>query len=149
MLVIGASGQVVVFAERSDFKAMKQLEAQEQAPAVQIPERPTVQYNSQDQRDPFKGITKEDFKEKQGTVEVAAPDDKPLPVLTVQGVIWGAKFPQAIINNKVVKVGDVLQGAKILSIEKNGIMVLFDCRQVTLSAPAEGARAPKTPQEGG
>ncbi len=149
MLVIGAAGQVAVFAERSDYQLGKQLEAQEQTPGVQIPVRPAVQYKSQDQRDPFKGITKDDFREKQGSATIVTPEDKPLPALTVQGIIWGAKFPQAIINNKVVKVGDMLQGVKILSIDKNGITVLFDGRQVTLSAPAGGARTPKTPQEGG
>ena len=48
-----------------------------------------------------------------------------LPNLTVQGVIWGDNLPQAIINNKVVKVGDRLGSVDVIDISKEGVTVLF------------------------
>ncbi|MCX5705546.1 MAG: hypothetical protein NTZ92_05780 [Candidatus Omnitrophica bacterium] len=99
--------------------------------------RPKVDYSAQGLRDPFMG--KEG---KSGTGEVSSPvDKKPLPALTVQGVIWGGNFPQAIINNKVLKVGDTIEGVKIKSIAKEGIIVLFEGSESIISSPAAGSGA--------
>ena len=49
-----------------------------------------------------------------------------LSKLKIQGIIWGVKTPQAIINNTVLKVGDLVEGAKILNIEKKGITFDFN-----------------------
>ena len=39
----------------------------------------------------------------------------------VNGVVWNTTRPQAIINNQVVNIGDIVNGAKIVSIQKTGI----------------------------
>ena len=62
-----------------------------------------------------------------------------LPALVVNGLIWGGKFPQAIINHKVVKVGDEIEGAKVKQISRDGVVILFSSRTVTLPPPAMGA----------
>ena len=61
----------------------------------------------------------------------AITESKPAPILPeikfdpsqfqVNGVVWDTKRPQAIINNQVVNIGDVVNGAQIVSIQKTGI----------------------------
>jgi len=98
--------------------------------------RPNVEYTADGLRDPF-----EDYL----IIEEAAPAlqeglkqevSLPLPSLSIQGIIWGGRFPQAIINNKVVKVGDTIEGARITDINKNGVLVFFENREYNLSSPA-------------
>lgn len=61
---------------------------------------------------------------------------KSLPAYTIQGVIWGTELPQAIINNKVFKIGDMLDEAKVENIDKNGVIVSLNGTLFTLNAPA-------------
>ena len=56
--------------------------------------------------------------------------------LTVQGLVWGGAVPQAIINNKVVNMGDVIEGAEVIEISKNGVILLYKNRRYTLSLSA-------------
>ena len=49
----------------------------------------------------------------------------PLPPLDVQGIIWGKAEPQAIVNNRIVVKGDLLEGVKILEISQKGVHVFF------------------------
>ena len=99
--------------------------------------RPKVDYSAQGLRDPFMGKGGQS-----GTGEEVNPvEKKPLPALTVQGVIWGGNFPQAIINNKVLKVGDTIEGVKIKAIAKEGIIVLFEGSESAISSPAAGSGA--------
>lgn len=89
-----------------------------------------VEYTSQDLRDPFKNPFE--------MIEmVEEPTEKPpigygLTHLQVQGMVWGSKMPQAIINNTVVKVGGVIEGAEILDIRREGVYVLYEGRQYIL-----------------
>lgn len=102
--------------------------------------RPQIQYKSGQLRDPFVSVmAKEEKKEslqKQGAVELNQPKID-LSALNVQGIIWGAKMPQAIINNKVLVVGDLIDGAEILSIDKKRITLSFAGEVVNLSAPGQ------------
>jgi hypothetical protein len=54
----------------------------------------------------------------------------------VQGVIWGGIMPQAIINNKIVNIGDVIEGAEVIEISKKGVTLLYKKRKYTLPSPA-------------
>ena len=47
------------------------------------------------------------------------------PELSVQGMIWDSSMPQAIINNKIFKVGDIIEGAKIVTIDQSGVSLVF------------------------
>jgi hypothetical protein len=100
--------------------------------------RPAVQYQAADSRDPFQSP----FQKK---VETAgAAEGASLPSLTVQGLIWGGNFPQAIINNKVVKVGDVIEDAQVINIDKNGVTIMFGEKLYNLSSPASGGEPSST-----
>ena len=104
-------------------------------PGAQLNPKPgfaeKVEYTSQDLRDPFQSPF-ELYK------PVEEPEEKPPPVrgglshLEVQGIIWDSKIPQAIINNTVVKAGEVIEGAEILAIRKEGVYVLYEGKQYIL-----------------
>ena len=112
-------------------------------PGAQLNPKPgfaeKVEYTSQDLRDPFQSPF-ELYKPVEEPVEEPGeePEEKPPPVigglsdLEVQGIIWGSKTPQAIINNTVVKAGEVIEGAEILAIRKEGVYVLYEERQYIL-----------------
>lgn len=108
--------------------------------------RPVIEYSSADLRDPFedllqmaaerekreKELRNKEAPEESSEVEVPMPS---LDKLKVQGVMWGGKFPQVVINGKVLAVGDAIEGFKIVSIEKKGITLDFSGRTAVLSAP--------------
>ena len=96
-------------------------DAVKESPADAVPARPVVEYKSSQMRDPFRPLkaVKEKVKqEKAGDLKQAGAN---IGNLKVEGMIWGGRFPQAIINERVLNVGDTIDGAEILSIDKNGI----------------------------
>lgn len=117
--------------------------AQEGASDV-ITERPQIKYKSGKLRDPFSTyLVKEEKKEvslQPGEGQLIAPTID-LNSLKVQGIIWGGKMPQAIINGEVLSVGDVVNGAKILSIDKKGINLDFSGEVINLSASGQNPEA--------
>lgn len=52
--------------------------------------------------------------------------------LILQGIIWNGKESLAIINGKVVGVGDMVKGAKVLIINEGGVALLKDGSRVEL-----------------
>ena len=98
--------------------------------------RPVMEYKAAKLRDPFKNCLSE---EKPEPVAVETPVvEKPqldLSKLTVQGIIWGVKIPQAIINGMILTIGDKIEGAEILSIEKKGITLSYGGGIFDLSSP--------------
>jgi hypothetical protein len=44
---------------------------------------------------------------------------------SISAIIWGGKRPQAIINDKVVNIGDKLSGGEIVGIDKKGVRINF------------------------
>ena len=85
-------------------------------------------------RDPFEipPAVKEKISERQ----VANISDKkaevPIPVLTLKGIFWGTASPRAIINGKIVKKGDFIEGVEVLDITKEGVQLKFSTREFTL-----------------
>jgi len=103
--------------------------------------RPPVQYEAFQLRDPFKsalpkkgGVGDEDLK--------GGP-----PALSVTGVLWGSKVPQAIINGKVVKAGDVIQNAEIIAIDKEGVTVRYGDQEYLIDSPVAAAIQAKKPKD--
>ena len=104
--------------------------------------RPKIEYKAGELRDPFKSpISELPPPEEKPPVVVETPP----PQFTVQGVIWGGSFPQAIINNKVVKAGDTLEGATIKSIAKDGIIIIFNKKEYKISSPAGAGGSSQNP----
>lgn len=100
-------------------------------------DRNPVEYKSSDLRDPFKQlIFKEEKKDLSQNIN-ANQAQVNFSSLKVQGIIWGGLMPQAIINNKVVTVGDLIEGAEILNIDKNGITLISSGIEGYLAAPGK------------
>jgi len=108
--------------------------------------RPQIKYKSSQLRDPFQSYLIKEEKSKAGQEQGADNLVKPkldLNLLEVQGIIWGGKIPQSIINNKVLAIGDSINGAEILSIDKSGITLNFAGEILNLSAPGQGVASKK------
>ena len=69
---------------------------------------------------------------------------KSSPTLAVQGLLWGGPEPKAIINDQVCGIGDVVQGATITSIGRDGITVEAggETMVVAVSQEAPGTTTP-------
>lgn len=81
-------------------------------------------------RDPFISVlpekrAREELKVPEATIVEAMVSP---PDISIQGIVWGGKFPQVIINGQVMKEGQVLPGPAaitILSIKAKEVSVLF------------------------
>jgi len=104
----------------------------EAGPKVSL--RPPLEYDAGKERDPFGDAPQSE--KSSGLDGQAATQALPLPSFNIQGLLWGGRLPQAIINGKVVKVGDVIEGAQITEIKKEGIVLFYDNRNYTLRSPA-------------
>lgn len=49
-------------------------------------------------------------------VETALPQKKLPPILSLSGIFFDEKQPYALINNQIVKQGDIIEGAKVVRI---------------------------------
>jgi type II secretory pathway component PulC len=101
-----------------------------------------IEYKAEGLKDPFQPFEKEAEVTPQPS-EVADEVNKeiPLPSLAVQGVVWGSSLPQVIINNKVLKIGDIIEGARISSINKEGVILFYGNQQYSLSSPAAASNS--------
>jgi len=92
-----------------------------------------LKYTARSLRDPFgspfelrAGPFAGEEIEKESTVKYG------LSHLKIEGMVWGTTMPQVIINGMVLRVGEVIQGAEILSIRKEGVYVLHEGNQYIL-----------------
>ena len=49
-----------------------------------------------------------------------------LPTFTIQGMVWGGVKPQALINEGLCEKGDIIKGAEIADITKEGVTFKAD-----------------------
>ncbi|MDD5255039.1 MAG: hypothetical protein PHR11_03185 [Candidatus Omnitrophica bacterium] len=92
-----------------------------------------VEYRAEDLEDPFGAeVIEQPQEKKEEKVEV-----KQLPPMVIQGLIWGGALPQAIVNEKVVKVGDIIEEARVVDIRKDGLIVSFQGEEHTIPSPAQ------------
>lgn len=117
----------------------------EKTPVPEHIARPDVVYKAEGLRDPFQNPLTEASKPAAKPEGAAVAERHAPPSLSVQGLIWGGNIPQAIVNNKVVKVGDAIDGARVISIDKNGITVLFEETEYKFSPQTAGAKSSKNP----
>lgn len=109
--------------------------------------RPQIKYKSGRLRDPFVSVLDKDKsteKTEKGEGAELNQATTDISAFEVEGIIWGGKMPQAIINNKVLSVGDLIDGAQILSIDKSGVNLNISGRTVNLSAPGKSSIIEKT-----
>jgi hypothetical protein len=133
-----------VFALQAEFKEIKKIEEKEKTQPQEVITRRKVEYTAGGLRDPFQTYIEE---ERRGA-KAQETEEAKLPSLKVQGIIWGGSLPQAIVNNKVVKAGDIIEGVRIVEIKKDGIILFFSGRQYTLPSPGAGGSSKEKPEGG-
>ena len=61
--------------------------------------------------------------------------EKPLPPeIKISGLIWNTNQPQAIINDRIVKVGDQIEKWTIQKIDKDGIEISSEGKNILIPA---------------
>ncbi|MCD4779376.1 MAG: hypothetical protein K8S27_02345 [Candidatus Omnitrophica bacterium] len=56
-----------------------------------------------------------------------------LPPLDISGLIWDTDRPQAIINNKILEIGDIVDEFKIIHIYKQGVTGHYQGKDFTIT----------------
>lgn len=64
--------------------------------------------------------------------EVSEPGEFDYSSLAVSGLMWGTDKPKAIINDEIVGIGSVVNGATIVKIDANGILFEYNDKQFLL-----------------
>lgn len=65
-----------------------------------------------------------------GTEAAAEPEEQFDPAkYQVTGLVWGQAAPKAIINDTIYSIGDTVEGAKVVNIDKNGILMEFNSKE--------------------
>lgn len=64
--------------------------------------------------------------------EPEPPQEIQPPQVDIRGLVWNTNRPQAIINDQVVDVGDMIDDAKIVAIRKNEVDVVYQGASFTL-----------------
>lgn len=90
-----------------------------------------IKYTGRENRDPL---------DNSGVVVIERLPEAPLMVeqtfpvesFSVSAIIWDSKKPQAIINGKIVTIGEKLNGGEIIGIDKEGVHVTFAGKEVLL-----------------
>ena len=59
------------------------------------------------------------------TMPKPMPIEKPIPHFHVKGLLWGVDHPYAVIDDKVVGINDIVQGARVKSIYKDGVDLTY------------------------
>jgi len=122
--------------KKDSLKAAVDSKTQDKSSDIII--RQVEDYKGEGLRDPFK-----DYFDTMPPPTQNQPDNfnlpsQPLPPLEVQGIILGPRLKQAIVNNKILKVGDTIDGVRITTIDKDGVTVFFGNRSYNVSSPAAG-----------
>lgn len=98
-------------------KIMKKLKISKQSPESLTPE--DLSSKSKKQRDPFVPLA-------------GGAEGSKLTWFTLEGIIWKEEKPLAIINDQIITKGDFIQGAKIVDIKKDGVIILYGGEEIFL-----------------
>ena len=105
-----------------------------------------LEYNAETFRDPMKSLLPTEPVQpaalsvaQETEPKLPPPQAEPeAPVATLEGMVWGGRFPQAIINGEVYSVGDTIDGALITAIDRGGVTVETSDAKFVIS-PSSGS----------
>jgi hypothetical protein len=90
----------------------------------------TIKYTAGSLRDPFEPPSR--FQKMIRRVEPGR--ERPRATgLRIQGIFFKGPKPKAIINDKIVGIGETIEGAKVIDITREGVKVLIDSEEITLT----------------
>lgn len=97
--------------------------------ALGVEGQTVVEYTAGNLRDPLdpskNPLMKAAIEKYQAQKGEKPAEEVTLPPLSIQGIIWDVATPQAIIDDKVLKIGDTVKEAKVVDIKKEGVVLLF------------------------
>lgn len=104
---------------------------------------PTVTYTADETKDPLTNLL---LVKKAPPATPATPLPDPsknappaaAPSPAIQGLMWGGARPQAVIDGEVYTIGDTVQGATIVAIDRAGITGEFQGRQIRWTFESPG-----------
>ena len=83
-----------------------------------------VNYTAFGARDPFVSLLPKGANPQEDTRRpLPAPPRQAPPALRVQGILWGGLKPEAIINERIYRVHESIEGATIMSIDAHGVTI--------------------------
>jgi hypothetical protein len=138
LLIIVLPNFIKKSASKAVMNKVSQIVSQEPAPAP-VPPKETdkkeeienfTDYTVEGKNDPLS--LPEIFRNTASLLFTPKPENIVLPNLVASGVVWGGHTPQAIINGKIVKEGDAIEGVEILEIRKEGILAFFNGQEFTI-----------------
>lgn len=101
-----------------------------------------VKYNADKLRDPFGLSAPPIEKPIEDPMNITHKSiDLPLPNLEVQGIVWSNKASQAIINDKILRIGDEIDNVRITDINKKGVTVFFQGQTYVLTPRVYGSNS--------
>lgn len=89
-----------------------------------------AEYKEEGSKDPFS--VPDSFRNVISQLLVPKQENIVLPSLNVSGAVWGGATSQAIINGKILKEGDTIEEAKIIKINKGGVVILYKGKEFTV-----------------
>jgi hypothetical protein len=109
-----------VFSRKEFYKKWQEVEILE----ANVPSKESqIAYTVEDEEFPFKSPFDEIIEEE------VSENDILLPAIQIQGMIWKSSRPQAIINNEIYDVKDIISVAEgeveVKSIDKDGIHLIY------------------------
>ena len=109
--------------------------AQEDSLIDELPMPKTIEEISykKTEKDPLKNIFAQFLERLRRRVPEKEIEKFSIPDLNIEGLIWNSDMPQAIINGSVVKIGDYIEGVKIVGIDKKGITIEHEGQKVLIS----------------
>ena len=107
----------------------------------------SVEYTASNLRDPFSptiSFVKKEEPEMVEEIETVEPMISKTFSLSIQGIIWNPDNPLVIMNNKILKKGDIITMQKgsdmaeilITDIEKDGVTIVYEDKAEKLPSPA-------------
>ena len=67
--------------------------------------------------------------------EKSIPQEEIIPPnLTIKGLIWNTDLPQAIVNDSIIRIGDIIDEAEVLDITKEGISIRYRSKEFFVKA---------------
>ena len=127
MLGLGGSGPSVVVP--TAVVVTPQPLAQPEPPRVEAPlVRPHYTAEAQAMRDPTVSLLPAEPSAQDATASLSNASQRQtetprFPALVVHGIVWGTARPQALMNGGLYEVGDVVEGARILAIQRSGVTI--------------------------
>lgn len=67
------------------------------------------------------------------TQSAVATDKPQVPRFVLNGIMYLSGRPQAVINDSVVEEGDVVSGARVISVDKNRVLLNFNDIEIQLT----------------